>query len=116
MSARDKTDNLTGFDDNVRIVPIQCTGNISARLIQKTFSLGAEGVIVLGCFEDRCHYDSGSKASTTRVALLKQMLKFEGINPNRLEKETVYYMSADRFSATAKRMVGNLKELGKLER
>ena len=106
----------TGFGDNVRIVPIQCTGNVSARLIQKTFGLGAEGIIVLGCYEDRCHYDSGSKASSTRVALLKSILEFSGISPDRLEKETVYYMSCDRFSMKAKQMARKLKKLGKLER
>ena len=88
MSARDQVDLKNGFSSHVRIVPVQCTGNVSARLIQKTFDLGADGIIVLGCFEDRCHYDSGSKASTIRVSLLKQMLEFEGIHPDRLEKET----------------------------
>ena len=47
------------YPHNVRILPVQCTGNVSARLIQKTFDLGADGIIVLGCYEDKCHYESG---------------------------------------------------------
>jgi coenzyme F420-reducing hydrogenase delta subunit len=104
------------YPHNVRILPIQCTGNVSARLIQNAFSMGADGIIILGCYEDRCHYESGSQASTIRVALLKQILEFSGINPNRLEKETVYYMSFDRFKAVANKMAKKLAELGKLER
>jgi heterodisulfide reductase subunit A len=104
------------YPHNVRILPIQCTGNLSARLINQTFGMGADGIIVLGCYEDKCHYDSGSKASTIRVALLKQMLEFSGIDPRRLEKETVFFMSCDRFDITAKKMASRLKKIGKLER
>ena len=104
------------YDHTVRILPVQCTGNISARLIQKTFAMGADGILVLGCYEDKCHYDSGSQASSIRVALLKQMLKFSGIDPQRLEKQTTFFMSCDRFSHSAKIMVSRLKRLGKLDR
>ncbi len=110
------TDKEFRYPDNVRILPVQCTGNVSARLIQKTFELGADGIIVLGCFEDKCHYDSGSKASTIRVHLLKQMLKLSGINPDRLEKETVYTESSNRFVETARKMAKKLEEIGKLDR
>ncbi|MHA2389195.1 MAG: hydrogenase iron-sulfur subunit, partial [Candidatus Hodarchaeales archaeon] len=104
------------YDHTVRILPVQCTGNISARLIQKTFAMGADGILVLGCYEDKCHYDSGSQASTIRVALLKQMLQFSGIDPQRLEKETTFFMSCDRFDMAAKKMARKLKKLGKLDR
>ncbi len=104
------------YPHNVRVLPVQCTGNISARLINNTFAMGADGIIILGCYEDKCHYDSGSKASTIRVALMKQMLEYSGIDPARLEKETVYFMSCDKFDITAKKMANKLKKLGKLER
>ena len=89
------------YPHNVRIVPVQCTGNVSARLIQKTFQLGADGIIVLGCFEDKCHYETGSKAASIRVNLLKKILEYGGIDPSRLEKETAYCESANRFVETA---------------
>ena len=104
------------YPPNIRILPVQCTGNISARMIQKTFSMGADGIIILGCEEDKCHYDTGSKASGTRVEILKTMLEYAGIDPDRLEKETIYFMSCDRFSITAKKMSKKLSKLGKLER
>jgi heterodisulfide reductase subunit A-like polyferredoxin/coenzyme F420-reducing hydrogenase delta subunit len=110
------TDPYFVYPHNVRIVPVQCTGNVSARLIQKTFELGAGGIIVLGCYEDKCHYETGSKASSIRVHLLKKMLEFSGIDPNRLEKETAYCESANRFVETANKMANKLKVIGKLER
>jgi len=104
------------FPHNLRILPVQCTGNVSARLIQKTFAMGADGIIILGCFEDKCHYETGSKASSIRVKILKAMLEYAGIDPDRLEKETAYFMTSDRFARTARQMYNKLKELGKLER
>ncbi|MFX1517834.1 MAG: hydrogenase iron-sulfur subunit, partial [Promethearchaeota archaeon] len=104
------------YPHNVRIVPVQCTGNISARMIQKTFGMGADGIIILGCYEDKCHYETGSKAAGTRVEILKTMLEYAGIDPRRLEKQTTYYMSSDRFVSTVVQMTNALKELGKLER
>jgi heterodisulfide reductase subunit A len=104
------------YPANIRILPVQCTGNVSARMIQKTFEMGADGIIILGCYEDKCHYETGSQASTTRVEVLKTMLEYVGINPKRLEKQTTYFMSCNRFAMTATQMTNRLKKLGKLER
>ncbi|MFX0183849.1 MAG: hydrogenase iron-sulfur subunit [Candidatus Hodarchaeota archaeon] len=104
------------YPHNVRILPLQCTGNVSARLIQQTFAMGADGIIVLGCYEDKCHYETGSKASSIRVDVLKSILESVGIDPRRLEKQTTFFMSCDRFALTAKKMTNRLKKLGKLER
>ena len=104
------------YPHNVRILPVQCTGNVSARLIQKTFELGADGIIVLGCYEDKCHYESGSKAASIRINLLKSMLQFSGIDPGRLEKDGVFCESSDNFVRTANNMAKHLAEIGKLKR
>jgi heterodisulfide reductase subunit A len=104
------------YSPNVRIVPVQCTGNVSARLINKTFAMGADGILVLGCYEDKCHYETGSQASSTRVKIMKTMLEFSGIDPRRLEKETDYFMGCVDFMTTQAKMTRTLKKIGKLER
>ncbi|MFW9994528.1 MAG: hydrogenase iron-sulfur subunit, partial [Candidatus Odinarchaeota archaeon] len=104
------------YPHNIRIVPVQCSGHISTRLIQKSFELGADGVLIIGCYEDRCHYDTGSQASSIRVELMKQMLEQAGIDPRRIEKLCLYTSCADKFVETVKNMTGTLKEIGKLNR
>lgn len=103
------------YPHNVRILPIQCTGNLSAKMIQKTFSLGADGIIVLGCNEDLCHYETGSKFSSIRINLLKTILKSTGIDPRRLEKEFIYTANSNKFVSITKKMVDTIKKMGKLE-
>ncbi|MHA1941070.1 MAG: hydrogenase iron-sulfur subunit [Candidatus Hodarchaeales archaeon] len=104
------------YPHNIRVVPVQCTGDLSARMIQETFTLGAEGVIVAGCYEDRCHYVSGSTASTHRVNLMRTILEQSGIDKRRLKKSFIFCSSSDNFVATSRRMIETLKEIGKLER
>lgn len=104
------------YPHNVRIIPVQCTGDLSARMIEETFALGADGVIVAGCYEDRCHYVSGSSASTNRVNLLRTIFSQTGIDPRRLKKSFTFCSGSDKFVETARNMLETLKEIGKLNR
>lgn len=102
------------YPSNVRIVPVQCTGSVSAAMLEKSFELGADGVLVVGCLENRCHYDTGSIAASNRVDLVKRMLEQYGIDQRRLEKIDLYTSNSSKFAVTAKKMTETLKELGKL--
>ncbi|MHA2304001.1 MAG: hydrogenase iron-sulfur subunit [Candidatus Hodarchaeales archaeon] len=104
------------YPHNVRILPIQCTANLSTKMVQESFSLGADGIFVLGCPEDKCHYETGSSSSSTRIQLLQSLLEFSGIDSKRLQKETIYTANSDKFVTVTRKMVKMLKELGKLQR
>ncbi|MFX0062798.1 MAG: hydrogenase iron-sulfur subunit [Candidatus Hermodarchaeota archaeon] len=103
------------YPANVRIVPIECTGRISVRMIEKSFEYGADGVLIVGCLEDRCHYDMGSKAASVRVKLFKNMLEQMGIDPRRVDKVEIFTSNANKFVEKAKEMTQTLKEIGKLK-
>jgi coenzyme F420-reducing hydrogenase delta subunit/NAD-dependent dihydropyrimidine dehydrogenase PreA subunit len=59
------------YPDTVRLVELPCLGRVSALHIVEAVRLGAAGVFLAGCAEDRCHYRSGdaSAAEQRRVAL-----------------------------------------------
>ena len=59
------------YPDAVRLVELPCLGRVSALHIVEAVRLGAAGVFLAGCAEDRCHYRSGdaSAAEQKRVAL-----------------------------------------------
>ena len=83
-------------------------------MVLEIFSLGAEGTLVLGCPEDKCHYESGSSSSSTRIQLFQSLLEFLGIDSKRLQKETIYTPNSDKFVTVTRKMVKMLKEIGKL--
>ena len=47
----------------------------------------ADGVLVIGCHLGECHYLEGNYMASKRIAVLKKLLAFTGINPDRLRVE-----------------------------
>lgn len=72
---------------------MMCSGMVSPDLILRALSKGADGVIVIGCHLGECHYLEGNYMASKRVAMLKKLLAFSGINPDRLRVE--YLSSAE---------------------
>jgi coenzyme F420-reducing hydrogenase delta subunit len=50
----------------------------------EAFARGAEGVLILACPEGDCHYQDGNIEAKKRLALLRQVLKTHGIEPERV--------------------------------
>jgi F420-non-reducing hydrogenase iron-sulfur subunit len=84
--------------------------------MEKAFELGADGVLIVGCYEDRCHYDTGSQTSKQRVNILKRMMEQKGLDPRRLEKVHIYCSTSTNFVEASKEMVSVLNEIGRLSR
>jgi F420-non-reducing hydrogenase iron-sulfur subunit len=69
---------------NLRIIRVPCSGRIDPLFIMKAFMEGADGVMVSGCHPGDCHYISGNLFAKRKLAVLRRMLEWIGIEPNRL--------------------------------
>ena len=49
------------YPANVRPIRVMCLGRLHPGLVLKAFELGADGVLLLGCPPDECHYDFGNR-------------------------------------------------------
>jgi F420-non-reducing hydrogenase iron-sulfur subunit len=65
-------------------VPIICAGKLDASYIADAFINGADGVLILGCPEGDCHFQDGNIEARKRMILLRQVLKTQGVEPERL--------------------------------
>ena len=65
------------------IVPIflPCASSLRTSQILEALSLGFDGVLVLGCPKDRCHYEKGVEIAKSRINLLKNFLSDLKISP-----------------------------------
>jgi heterodisulfide reductase subunit A len=72
------------YPTNIRIIRVPCTASISPKQVLEAFRLGADGVMIVGCYEQDCHYRVGRIRANERVKVLKELLKGVGINPERL--------------------------------
>jgi len=61
-----------------------------------------------------CHYAEGNYKTMRRVALLKVLLKANGIDPRRLRVEWISASEGDKFARTVNEMTEELRQLGPL--
>jgi len=89
-----------------------CSGRVSPHFIIKAFQSGADGVLVAGCLIGDCHYGKGNYLTQKRVAVMKELLQFIGINPKRLRIELMSASDANRFVEVANEFTEEIRALG----
>lgn len=99
---------------NVLPVRVMCSGRISPEMVMRAFRAGADGVLVMGCHIGDCHYNAGNHRTVKRVPLLRNLLGYVGVNPERLELYWVSGAEAPRFVEVTKAFTQKIRELGPL--
>jgi F420-non-reducing hydrogenase iron-sulfur subunit len=102
------------FGDNIKPVRVMCSGRVEPDFILKALDSGADGVLVIGCPPDDCHYTDGNYKAMRRIAMLKKMLSQLGIENERLRSEWLSPSEGDRFLAIIDEMTEQIKQLGPL--
>jgi len=69
---------------------------------------------VMGCHIGDCHYSSGNHRTIKRVPLLRKLLGYVGVNPERLRLAWVSAAEAPRFVQVTKEFVATVRALGPL--
>jgi F420-non-reducing hydrogenase iron-sulfur subunit len=100
---------------NVRIIRTMCSGRVDPTFIIKSFQLGADGVVVMGCHLGDCHYQEGNYKTIRRIPLLKRLLKEFGIDTRRLRLEWVSASEGDRFAKVVNEMTEKIRQIGPLQ-
>lgn len=103
------------YPANVRVMKVPCTGILQIYQFLEAFKAGAEGVMIIGCKSDGCHYEVGSAKAQKKVELAKVLLKEYGIEPERLEMFNMVYIEGSEFAKTAQMMTERLERLGSLQ-
>ncbi len=106
---------MMNYSANVRVMKVPCTGILQAHQFLEAFKAGAQGVMVVGCKSDGCHYEVGSQKAEKKVALTRTLLKEYGIEPERLEMFNMVYIEGDKFVEAAQLMTQRVEELGPLQ-
>jgi F420-non-reducing hydrogenase iron-sulfur subunit len=99
---------------NVLPVRVMCSGRISPEMVFRAFRAGADGVLVMGCHIGDCHYAAGNHRTIKRMPLLRNLLSYVGVNPERMELVWVSAAEAPRFVQVTKAFTQKIKELGPL--
>ncbi len=100
------------YPPNVLPIRVMCSGRISPHFILKAFQKGADGVLVTGCHYGDCHYMKGNYITKRRVTILKDLLKFVGIEPKRLRADWIAASEGDKFARVANEFTEEIRALG----
>ncbi len=100
------------YPGNLRAIRVPCSGRVSPELIMRTFDQGADGVLVLGCHIGECHYDNGNHRTAKRLPILKTLMEFTGLEPERLRLDWVSASEGERFSRIVTEFTQEVSALG----
>ncbi len=76
--------NKREYPAGINLIRLMCLGRLNIGLILKAFELGADGVMLLGCPPDDCHYECGGVKAREVFNQAKGVLNLLGIDLNRL--------------------------------
>ena len=77
------------YPANVRPVRVMCLGRLHPGLILKAFELGADGVLLLGCPSEECHYEFGNRRAEELFQETKAIAHLLGIGDERLKLDWI---------------------------
>lgn len=103
------------YPANVRVMKVPCTGILQVYQFLEAFKAGAQGVMVVACKSDGCHYEVGSQKAEKRVDLAKVLLKEYGVEPERLEMFNMVFIEGNKFAEAAQMMTERLTNFGSLQ-
>jgi coenzyme F420-reducing hydrogenase delta subunit len=98
----------------VRIVRVPCSGRVDVSFIMKAFERGADGVIVGGCHPGDCHYVTGNYTARRRLFVLRELLGFMGIEPERLQVTWCSAAEGAKWAEVVEETCRTLERLGPL--
>ncbi len=108
------TSKLT-YPTNIRNIHIMCTAMLNPALVFESFFKGADGVLIAGCHEQDCHYDTGFIKTKTRYESIREMLAEAGINENRVKIASISAGEGKKFAQIVSEFKEELEKLGPIK-
>ena len=100
------------YPTQTRIVQIPCTGRLDPLEVLHSFEQGADGVMVAGCLEGDCHFQTGNINAIKRVTYIQSILVRIGLEPERIEMFNMSSAMGHQFAAATAEMVARIAQLG----
>lgn len=104
------------YPANVVPITVMCSGRIDPQHVLWALERGADGVLVAGCHPGDCHYGTGNLLMRRRMAVLRALLSFVGVEPQRLWVAYVSASEGRKFAEICREMTEALRALGSNER
>jgi F420-non-reducing hydrogenase iron-sulfur subunit len=72
------------YPAGARPLKVDCLGQVGASVILKAFEKGADGVMLVGCLPEECHYEFGSRRAAELFERVVELANLLGICEDQL--------------------------------
>jgi coenzyme F420-reducing hydrogenase delta subunit len=100
------------YPPTIRVVRVPCSGRVDPLFILKSLQNGFDGVLVSGCHPGDCHYLSGNYVARRKFAILKTLLEFMGIEPERVQFSWISAGEGERFAQVMTKVTDDIRKIG----
>ena len=100
------------YPPNVKVIKVMCSGRINPMYVINALQQGADGVLIGGCHPGDCHYNHGNYLARRRIAIMKKLLEYMGIEPERVRMTWVSAAEGRKFADVVEEVTEDIKKLG----
>jgi coenzyme F420-reducing hydrogenase delta subunit len=100
------------YPENVKVIRVMCSGRVNPMFVINALQQGADGVLVAGCHPGDCHYTQGNYFTKRRMAVLKKLLEYIGIEPERVHVAWVSASEGQKFADVITKVTEDVKKVG----
>ncbi len=105
----------THYPPTVKVIRVMCTGRVNPLFVAQVLRTGADGVLISGCHPGECHYMKGNFLARRRFLIMKNLLEFVGIDPQRIRMSWVSASEGKKFADVITEVTEDIKKLGPLQ-
>lgn len=100
------------YPHNVKVIRVMCSGRVNPMFVVNALQQGADGVLIGGCHPGDCHYNHGNYLARRRMNVMKKLLEFMGIDPERVKMTWVSAAEGRKFADVVAEVTEEIKKLG----
>ena len=103
------------YPPNIKVIRVMCSGRVNPLFVVNALQQGADGVLIGGCHPGECHYEHGNYLAKRRFAVLKKILEYMGIDPERVRMTWVSAAEGKKFADVVKKVTEEIREIGPMQ-
>jgi F420-non-reducing hydrogenase iron-sulfur subunit len=103
------------YPPNLKVIRVMCSGRVNPIFVINALQQGADGVLIGGCHPGDCHYERGNYLARRRMAVLKNLLEYTGIDPRRVRMTWVSAAEGNKFAEVVTEVTEDIQKLGPMQ-
>lgn len=106
-------DQMADIPPEIKMVRIPCSGRMTKALLLRSFEMGADGVLLLGCSAGTCRYGSGTVAARKNTAETRKIMEIMGLGGERLQHVNFLPDQFEELLVFLKEFARTIRQIGK---